>query len=155
MCDSFVYLTIKRVARSRIFKYKVKSIFKRFGIEITNDGSVRGDAMEGNHIPYYFFLCFYLDKYDMNWLRNIANGNYDSMFDFVDFRKCDWDWEIDAIVGYYICASRFKDYDKTISPEVAYKYLGEVALLGDDPCLPNLLAWYLYCKLDYACMHMG
>ena len=149
------FLIHEHLYHSRIFQYKVKSIFKRFGIEITDDGSIRCDAREGNYIPYYYFLCYYTDIRDIKWLKAIIRGSYDSMFDFVDFRKCDWDWEIDGIVSYYGEDLMHKNYDVSSCHKVAYEYLGEVALLGDDPCLPILLAWYLYCKLDYACMHMG
>ena len=49
-----------------------------------------------------------------------------------------------------------EEMNEISSYQLAYQHLGEVALFGeDDYCLPDLLVNFLYCKLKYACMHMG
>ena len=88
------------------------------------------------------------------WLEQIANSS-SGYLDAVDFRNSsDEDYysrRISEALGWYI-----RDIPEEGTPyQLAYQYLGEVALLGDDPCLPPLLADFLYYKLKYACMHMG
>lgn len=129
------------------FKRKVKSQFKMCGITIEEDNA-------NGAIYYYYFIGTYLDNEEIAWLGQIANSS-SGYLDAVDFRtpsdEDDYRRRISEALGWYI-----GDIPEagTIY-QLAYQYLGEVALLGDDPCLPPLLADFLYCKLKYACMHMG
>lgn len=131
------------------FKRKVKSQFKMCGITIEED-----NADKPNSIYYSYFMGTYLDNEEIAWLKQIANSS-SSYLDAIDFRNpSDENYYSDRIseaLGWYI-----GDIPEEGTPyQLAYQYLGEVALLGDDPCLPPLLADFLYCKLKYASMHLG
>ncbi len=105
-------------------------------------------------IYYYYFIGTYLDNEEIAWLEQIANSS-NGYLDAVDFRNSsDKDYysgRISEALGWYIVDIP----EEGTHYQLAYQYLGEVALLGDDPCLPPLLADFFYCKLKYACMHMG
>lgn len=130
------------------FKRKVKSQFKMCDIAIEEKYDV------DNTICYFYFLGTYLDNEEIAWLEQIVNSS-SSYLDTVDFRNpSDEDYysrRISEALGWYI-----GNISEEGTPyQLAYQYLGKVALLGDDPCLPLLLADFLYCKLKFACMHMG
>ena len=67
----------------------------------------------------------------------------------------DYDVRIEEMLDWYSDIV-WDESAKSLNPrELAHKYLGEVALVGDDPCMPTLLADFLFAKLKYASMHMG
>jgi len=134
------------------FKRKVKSQFKMCDITIEEKYDV------DNTICYFYFLGTYLDNEEIAWLEQIANSS-SSYLDAVDFRNPEdvdrHSYDVSEMLCWYCKTISDKKIDYDSLCDSAYQYLGEVALLGDDPCLPPLLADFLYCKLKYACMHMG
>jgi len=132
------------------FKRKVKSQFGMCGINVQDDIDKKHD------IYYFYFLCYYIDNSEIEWLKRIANGDYGQL-EAVDFRESidDYDVRIEEMLDWYSDIV-WDESAKSLNPrELAHKYLGEVALVGDDPCMPTLLADFLFAKLKYASMHMG
>ncbi len=146
---------IDRFYHDKALEQLVLSGFKKCGI---------------NSIGYHDFLYCYFDVRQLNQIRAISNGKNILPLDVVDFRnpeecfkeqvqEClEWYLPNDTLDEYrnFDWDTCIKDFRKDVSIfELAHKHLGEVALLGDDPCMPNLLYDYLKTKLPYTCMHMG
>ena len=106
-------------------------------------------------ITYQDFLWGYFVSREYDWLKRIATYEDYFIATLVDFRDSNkWRKErVAETLEWYLSHDELPD-DAPIF-ELAHQYLGEVALLGDDPCMPNLLYKYLKTKLKYACMHMG
>lgn len=136
------------------FKYELKSQFKMYDIVIEDSNN------RPHNIHYFNFMCSYLDNAEVERIRQIVNGSWDCLdVDIIDFRNPSDNYyqkrSVSKILTWY--RMDLEEEMNEISPyQLAYQYLGEVALFGeDDYCLPDLLVNFLYCKLKYACRHMG
>lgn len=143
----------QQLDRLYAFQYELKSQFKMHDIVIEDSNN------RPHNIHYFNFMCSYLDNAEVEWIRQIANGSRDCLdVDIIDFRNpSDIYYQkrsVSKILTWYRMDLE-EEMNEISSYQLAYQYLGEVALLGDDPCLPPLLADFFYCKLKYACMHMG
>ncbi len=59
-----------------------------------------------------------------------------------DYREFDWN------------LGELREFREDVSIyKLARQYLGDLALLGDEPCMPSFLYDYLKTKLEYACMY--
>lgn len=137
------------------FQYELKSQFKMHDIVIEDSDN------RPHNIHYFYFMCSYFDNAEVEWIRQIANGSHDCLdLDIIDFRNSSDNYYqklslLEMLRWYRVDIS--EEEIEEISPyQLAYQYLGEVALFGEnDYSLPSLLVNFLYCKLKYACRHMG
>ena len=125
-------------------------------------------------ITYQDFLWGYFVFREYDWLKRIATYEDYFIVRLVDFRDSNklYKERVAEMLEWYLPHDTLNDYrkvewytdtvyelldlqDDAPVSELAHQYLGEVALLDDDPCMPNLLYKYLKTKLKYACMHMG
>lgn len=135
------------------FKYELKSQFKIHDIVIEDSNN------RPHNIHYFHFMCSYLDNSEVEWIRQIANGSQDCLdLDAVDFRNPSDDYYLKSslieALRYYRMDISEEEIEEISPYQLAYQYLGEIALLGDNNSLPYLLVNFLYCKLKYACRHM-
>ncbi len=144
----------QQLDRLYAFQYELKSQFKMHDIVVEDSNN------KSHNIHYFHFMCSYLDNSEVEWIRQIANDSHDCLdLDIIDFRSPSDDYYlkrslIEALRYYRMDIS--EEEIEEISPyQLAYQYLGEVALLGGNDSLPSLLVNFLYCKLKYACRHMG
>lgn len=144
----------QQLDRLYAFQYELKSQFKMHDIVIEDSNN------RPHNIHYFNFMCSYLDNAEVEWIRQIANGSRDCLdVDIIDFRNpSDIYYQkrsVSKILTWYRMDLE-EEMNEISSYQLAYQHLGEVALFGeDDYCLPDLLVNFLYCKLKYACMHMG
>ena len=144
----------QQLDRLYAFQYELKSQFKMHDIVIEDSNN------RPHNIHYFNFMCSYLDNAEVEWIRQIANGSRDCLdVDIIDFRNpSDIYYQkrsVSKILTWYRMDLE-EEMNEISSYQLAYQHLGEVALFGeDDYCLPDLLVNFLYCKLKYACRHMG
>lgn len=144
----------QQLDRLYAFQYELKSQFKMHDIVIEDSNN------RPHNIHYFNFMCSYLDNAEVEWIRQIANGSRDCLdVDIIDFRNPSDNYyqkrSVSKILTWYRMDLE-EEMNEISSYQLAYQHLGEVALFGeDDYCLPDLLVNFLYCKLKYACMHMG
>lgn len=144
----------QQLDRLYAFQYELKSQFKMHDIVIEDSNN------RPHNIHYFNFMCSYLDNAEVEWIRQIANGSRDCLdVDIIDFRNPSDNYyqkrSVSKILTWYRMDLE-EEMNEISSYQLAYQHLGEVALFGeDDYCLPDLLVNFLYCKLKYACRHMG
>ena len=143
----------QQLDRLYAFQYELKSQFKMHDIVIEDSNN------RPHNLHYFNFMCSYLDNAEVEWIRQIANGSLDCLdIDIIDFRNPSDNYYQKRSVSKILTWYRMDlEEMNEISPyQLAYQHLGEVALFGEDNyCLPDLLVNFLYCKLKYACRHMG
>lgn len=129
------YELYNRFYRDKEFEQIALAEFKKHGIE-------------GN--TYQDFLWGYFVSREYDWLKSITIYEDYFIARLVDFRDSNkWYKErVAEALKWYLPHNELPD-DAPVF-ELAHQYLGEVALLGDNPCMPNLLYKYLKTKLKYA-----
>ena len=159
-----------RLRNDNDFHQIVMEEFKKHNITLQDD-SKNSDL----GFTYTSFLFCYTDNYDISWIRRIAKNGHLFCCDEVDFKEAKYHSNeehkerIEECLDWYLSNDILDDYRefdwdfgelrefrKDVSVyALAHQYLGEIALLGDDPCMPSFLYDYLKTKIEYACMHMG
>ncbi|MCI8630603.1 MAG: hypothetical protein HFE57_14130 [Firmicutes bacterium] len=159
-----------RLRNDKNFQQTVMEEFKKHNITLQDDSKKPNTSF-----TYTSFLFCYTDNYDISWIRQIAEDSHLFCSDAVDFREEkyhsneEYKEKIEECLDWYLSDSTLDDYrefdwdlgelrefrEDVSVYDLAYQYLGEVALLGDDPCMPSFLYDYLKTKVDFACMHMG
>lgn len=156
-----------RLRNDKDFHRIVMEEFKKHNIALQDDSKKPNTGL-----TYTSFLFCYTDNFEISWIREIAEDGRLFCCDEVDFReaKSCFNEEIEGCLDWYLprdildnyceldeySGERLPEFRKDVSVyALAHQYLGEIALLGNDPCMPQFLYYYLETKLDYACMHMG
>ncbi len=159
-----------RLRNDKNFYQIVMEKFKKYNIALQDDSKKPNTGF-----TYTSFLFCYTDNYDISWIRRIAKNGYLFCCDEVDFKEANsldneqFKERVEECLDWYLPRGTLDDYRefdwdfgelkefrKDVSVyALAHQYLGEIALLGDDPCMPSFLYDYLKTKIKYACMHMG
>ena len=159
-----------RLRNDKNFYQIVMEKFKKHNIALQDDSKKPNTGF-----TYTSFLFCYTDNYDISWIRRIAKNGYLFCCDEVDFKEANsldneqFKERVEECLDWYLPRGTLDDYrefdwdfgelrefrEDVSVYDLAYQYLGEVALLGDDHCMPSFLYDYLKTKIKYACMHMG
>lgn len=134
---------------------------------------------ESLNISWEDFCYFYLNNYEIEKIKLLANNESKTDIplksEIVDLRN---GWGIpfegyddeengyqDAFVSWYVedmepserkKLKKEKDYiENNYDTDLAYRYFGEVAILGECGYLPQIIVEILFNKCKYGCDHMG